>query len=61
MLQGTPRDIGPLIMEIRRDIELEHHADILEALYKAHSKKILEATHDGFPAWYQDRLSKGDL
>lgn len=55
-LTGTPRDIGPLIKEIKNDIALEEKEVIKELLWNRFQKQILEGAIAGFPDFYKKTL-----
>jgi hypothetical protein len=57
-LEGSPRDIGPLIKEIHRDVEEEGCCEIKEELYKMIGKSIVDSSTFGFPEWYKKQLAK---
>ena len=59
MLVGEPKDIGPLIKELYRDIEAEAMDIIKDALYEAFRKNVLNQAIIGFPEWYRARLASG--
>jgi hypothetical protein len=55
-LKNDLPDIGPLIREIQEDIDAEHREEIMEFLYRIHSKEIFRKAVAGFPEWYKMRL-----
>jgi hypothetical protein len=55
-LTGTPKDIGPLIAEVRRDIDEECKAEIAEALYKKWDQTAGRTLTRGLPEWYKEQL-----
>lgn len=57
-LTHTPRDIGPLIKELSRDLEDEQSADIKDRLWEIFKRDILKAHGRGFPEWYKDQLAE---
>lgn len=57
-LQTDPRDIGPLMVEVRRDAKIELEAQIKELLWNWAWPKIERATTEGFPDWYKEWLMK---
>ncbi len=57
-LENSPRDIGPLMRELHRDITEECKDEIKEMLWKWARKGILRSATRGVPAWYKDELSK---
>jgi len=56
VLDDSPKDIGPLIKEVVRDIEEECKADIMEALWGFFGKDVLRLATRGFPEWYKRTL-----
>jgi hypothetical protein len=60
-LLGEPKDIGPLVKEIQRDIVEEEMHDILEFLWKHHSPHLLRRSIQGFPEWYKEQLATGEI
>jgi len=56
LLLGEPKDIGPLIKEINRDIVAEHKDEIMIFLWSQFGKDILRAATAGFPQWYKEQL-----
>lgn len=56
-LEGSPRDIGPLMKAIPQDVEEECKAEIADALYSAFWPDIKRGTTAGFPEWYKSRLA----
>jgi hypothetical protein len=55
-LVNEPKDIGPLIDEIRRDIVEECEWEIKEALFKWAWKRLSRSVVAGFPEWYKNLL-----
>lgn len=55
-LEGSPRDIGALINEAKRDIEGECVDEIKEQLWQWARKGILRGATRGLPEWYKQRL-----
>lgn len=58
---GTPKDIGNLIKEVRRDVEEEEKENIKEILWKIYGDKFLRAAAEGLPQWYKEELVKGNV
>lgn len=56
VLDGSPKDIGPLIKELVRDVEEECKEDIKEALWGYFGKDVLRLVTRGFPEWYKRTL-----
>jgi hypothetical protein len=57
-LEGSPRDIGNLIREIKDDILKEEQDHIIHVLYNHFLPEILNGVIRGFPEWYKDYLAK---
>lgn len=57
-LEQSPRDIGPLIAEVKRDIKEECRDEITERLLSWALPHILRGAAAGLPEWYKDRLLK---
>lgn len=60
-LTGTPKDIGELIKEVRKDVAEEEKENIKEILWKIYGEKFLHAAGDGLPQWYKEKLVKGEI
>lgn len=56
-LLNEPKDIGPLIAEVKRDIIEEEGEMIKEELFKWAKKKILPYVTGGLPEWYKEQLA----
>lgn len=57
-IEGTPRDIGALILESKADLEKECAEEIKEALFKWAFPKIARAMAGGLPEYYKQQLLK---
>lgn len=57
-LEDSPKDIGPIIKELYRDIATEARTEIANALLEAYMKDILRQAIIGFPEWYKAQLAK---
>jgi len=55
-LEGSPRDIGPLLKQIHMDIEEEEKENIKDLLWNIFSKDIKRIATRGFPEYYKDKL-----
>jgi hypothetical protein len=53
------KDIGKLIVEIRRDFIEECKQEVSEELFKHFSKDMFNIIVRGFPEWYKQQLLKG--
>ena len=57
VLTGTPKDIGPLMAEVKRDT-LEEEGDwIVEKLTSHFLPKVSRAIGRGLPEWYKEKLA----
>jgi len=56
LLLDEPKDIGPLIKEIQRDIMEECKEEIMLELYKMFIDQIKREVIKGFPEWYKEKL-----
>lgn len=57
-LTGTPKDIGPLMKELARDLEEEQRSEVAEALMQWAWPHIVRKSSYGFPEWYLERLKE---
>ena len=57
-LEGSPRDIGPLIKEIPEDIRAECEDEIKDVLFKWSWPHIRRGVTKGAAEWYKERLAK---
>lgn len=57
-LEGSPRDIGLLIVETKKDIFEECKDDMLKALWQYARPHIERGVIRGLPEWYKDELLK---
>lgn len=55
-LLGSPKDIGPLIAEIKKDLLEEESENIKEGLLRHFEREIVSNALRGFPEWYKKRL-----
>lgn len=60
-LTESPKDIGPLIKEIKRDIAEEEKENIKEQLWEIFGDRFLAAGMDGFPQYYKEKLVLGEV
>ena len=58
ILDGSPKDIGPLMREVPADVLKECEAEIKEALFKHFWPNIARGVTRGLPEWYKDELAK---
>lgn len=55
-LVGEPKDIGPLMAELWRDLVEEEKENFKEELYKLYKKDLARLVQRGFPEWYKRKL-----
>ena len=60
-LEGSPKDIGPLIKEIHKDITEEEKENIKNELWAIYGKEFVAAATQGFPQWYKEKLVLGEI
>lgn len=60
-LTGTPKDIGPLIKEVKRDVIEEEKEAIKAELWSIFGEQFTKAATDGLPQYYKELLVKGEL
>jgi len=58
MLEGSPRDIGPLIREVPEDVRQECEQAIKDALFAYAWPTIQRGIVRGLPEWYKRRLAE---
>jgi ATP-dependent RNA circularization protein (DNA/RNA ligase family) len=58
MLEGSPRDIGPLIREVPADVRQECEQAIKDALFAYAWPMIQRGIVRGLPEWYKRRLAE---
>jgi len=56
-LEGSPRDIGPLLKSAQNDLAEECEAEIKEALWRWAKPHVLRGAIRGLPEWYKERLA----
>lgn len=56
VLEGSPRDIGPLMKEVPQDIESDSQDFIKQKLYEWAWPHIRRKVIAGLPEWYKDQL-----
>jgi hypothetical protein len=57
-LEGTPRDIGKLIVEVREDTLAEEEAAIKDSLFASFKRDIVKGVTRGVAEWYKERLAQ---
>jgi len=60
-LEGSPRDIGPLIRDIQGDVLAEEYHAIAKMFMDYYAKDIRGAVIKGFPQWYKERLAEAQF
>jgi len=60
-LEGSPKDIGNLIKEVREDIIAEEKENIKETLWGIFQNDFLATATNGLPQWYKESLIKGEI
>ena len=58
---GEPKDIGPLIKEIKSDIIEEEMEVIKQFLWNMYREDLLRKAIAGFPEWYKEKLARGEI
>ena len=57
-LEGSPRDIGKLILEVPTDVEKEEVEEIKAILWAWAWPKVRRGLTRGLPEWYKEELLK---
>ncbi len=60
-LLGEPKDIGPLMKEVYRDITTECKDEIMHELWACFQKEIIKHASMGLAEWYKMQLAKGEI
>lgn len=60
-LEHSPRDIGPLMREVVRDVEEECGEEIRDILFKWAWRTVGRRLAHGLPEWYKERLAKAQF
>lgn len=56
-LEGSPKDIGKLMKELREDLLAECEEELKELLWNGYFKKdFIKVSTRGFPQWYKEKL-----
>lgn len=61
LIEGSPKDIGPMMKEIKRDVLDEEREWIIDQLMKHFEPKITRAVGRGAPEWYKQKLAEGQF
>ena len=56
-LTESPKDIGPLMKEISKDVLKEHADEIKQELFDLAWPKISRGILNGFPQWWKDQIA----
>lgn len=56
LITDSPKDIGPLIKEVHRDITEEEKETIKDALWTFFGKDLVRLSTHGLPEWYKQQL-----
>jgi len=59
-LLGNPKDIGPLIKEVRNDIIEEEKDNIKDKLWNIYMNDFLAMATNGLPQYYKEKIMLGD-
>jgi hypothetical protein len=57
-LEGSPRDIGPLMKEAQQDLRSEEEDAIKDVLFKHFWPQIAKGATRGLPEWYKGELAQ---
>lgn len=60
LLTDTPKDIGPLLQEINKDVLAECSDEIKERLFKWVWKDLSRELTKGFPEYYKEKLAQNE-
>lgn len=60
-LTGTPRDIGELIKEVRKDVTDEEKEAIKAQLWAIFGEQFTRAATEGLPQWYKEKIMLGGV
>lgn len=60
-LEGSPRDIGPLMKAVNEDVREECAEEIKEKLFKHFWKMISRGITAGLPEWYKEKLIESEF
>lgn len=60
-LEGSPRDIGKLMKEVKDDITTEEKENIKTQLWAIFGEDVLRTAAKRLPEWYKEELLKGEV
>lgn len=60
-ITNSPKDIGEIIQDVIKDLELEEKEHIKEQLYRFFIKQIKGGSVKGLPEWYKARLLEASV
>lgn len=60
-LTESPKDIGELIKEVRKDISLEEKENIKDQLWSIFKNDFLGTATKGLPEWYKQKIMLGEV
>lgn len=60
-LDGSPKDIGPLIKNAQEDILKEEEDYIKDKLFQHFKAQITRGAIAGLPSWYKEQLARGEI
>jgi len=58
LLLGEPKDIGPLVKEVQRDVAEECREEIKSFLWQEFGPELLRKSIKGLPEWYKQQLAE---
>ena len=61
LLVGEPKDIGPLMKEVKRDVVDEEYHYIVDKLMEWAVPKIIRGIGNGLPEWYKQLLAEAQF
>ena len=60
-LLGEPKDIGPLMNRVQKDIGEECKEEIQDFLWRQFGRDLMRHSTRGIPEWYKERLALGEI
>lgn len=61
VLEGSPKDIGALIKEVKKDVVDEEKEAIKAQLWAIFGEQFTRAATEGLPQWYKEKIVLGEL